>query len=73
MEQWYSTNPCKAISNTPKKSKFDSKTEMNYVKIKLHRNLMSEKSDMYEFKMAFFEKWMSRIAPFVCVKLQYGA
>ena len=38
------------------KIKLDLKTERDYVKIKLHRNHMSEKSYMHEFKMALFEK-----------------
>ena len=37
------------------KSRFDLKTERDYVKIKLHRNYMSETLDIYEFKMDLFE------------------
>ena len=37
------------------KSKMYMKRERDYVKIKLHRNYMSETLDIYEFKMDLFE------------------
>ena len=37
------------------KSKFDLKTEIDYVKIKLRRNPRSEKLEMYELKMPLFD------------------
>ena len=40
----------------PIKIKLDLKTERDYVKTKFHRNHISEKSYMHEFKMALFEK-----------------
>ena len=37
------------------KSKLDLKTGRYYVKFEFHRNPKSEKSYMYELKMAFFD------------------
>ena len=39
------------------KIKIDRKPEKDYVDIKLRRNTPLEKSDMYEFRMAFFDEW----------------
>ena len=37
------------------KSKHDYKSDTDFVKLKLRRNPTSEKSDLYEFKMVFFD------------------
>ena len=38
------------------KSKHGDKSDKDFVNIKLRRDLTSEKSDLYELKMALFEK-----------------
>ena len=52
------------------KSRLDLITERDYAGIKLYRNRMSEKLDMYEFKIDF-SKWWAIIIPFVCVEFKY--
>ena len=49
------------------KVKHDDKSDKDFVKLKLCRDLMSEKSDLYDFKTAFFENGdPEEVLLFVC-------
>ena len=37
------------------KENHDGKSEKDFVKVKLHRDAMSPTSDLYDFKMSFFD------------------
>ena len=52
------------------KINIDMNSDKNYVEIKLCRNFMSENSDMYEFKMALFDKWIFGGVDIISMKLQ---
>ena len=43
------------VEPPPIKSKHDDKSDQDFVKLKLRRDPMSEKSDLYEFQMALFD------------------
>ena len=55
MERVGSTVTCGDTTNTPDKIKHTDKSYKGFVKLKMRRYLTSEKSNLYEFKMALFD------------------
>ena len=53
------------------KIKHDDKSDKDLVKLKFCRDLTSEKSDLYEFKMALFENGGPEDLFFVRLELQH--